>query len=30
MAEHFQVFLQLAPDAPEKRQVQLALNSLRG
>lgn len=30
MAEHFQVFLQLAPDAPERRQVQLALNSLRG
>ena len=30
MAEHFQVFLRLAPDAPERRQVQLALNSLRG
>lgn len=30
MAEHFQVFLKLAPDAPERRQVQLALNSLRG
>lgn len=30
MAEHFQVFLKLAPDAPEKKQVQLALNSLRG
>ena len=30
MAEHFRRFLQLAPDAPEKRQVQLALNALRG
>lgn len=30
MAEHFQVFLKLAPDAAERRQVQLALNSLRG
>ena len=30
MAEQFQMFLQLAPDAPERRQVQLALNSLRG
>ncbi len=30
MAEHFQTFLRLAPDAPERRQVQLALNSLRG
>jgi len=30
MAEHFRRFLQLAPDAPEKRAVQLALNSLRG
>jgi tetratricopeptide (TPR) repeat protein len=30
MAEHFQVFLKLAPDAPERRQVQLALTSLRG
>lgn len=30
MAEHFQVFLQQAPEAPERRQVQLALNSLRG
>ena len=30
MAEHFQMFLKLAPDAPERRQVQLALNSLRG
>jgi tetratricopeptide (TPR) repeat protein len=30
MVEHFQVFLKLAPDAPERRQVQLALNSLRG
>ena len=30
MAEHFQVFLKLAPDAPERRQVQLALSSLRG
>jgi tetratricopeptide (TPR) repeat protein len=30
MAEHFQVFLSLAPSAPERRQVQLALNSLRG
>ena len=30
MAEHFQAFLKLAPDAPEKKQVQLALSSLRG
>jgi len=30
MAEHFQRFLALAPDAPERRQVQLALSSLRG
>lgn len=30
MAEHFQAFLRLAPDAPEKRQVQLALNALKG
>lgn len=30
MAEHFQAFLRLAPDAPEKRQVQLALSSLKG
>ncbi len=30
MAEHFQSFLKLAPDAPERRQVQLALNALRG
>lgn len=30
MAEHFQIFLKLAPDAPERRQVQLALTSLRG
>lgn len=30
MAEHFQRFLQLAPDAPERRQVQLAISSLRG
>jgi tetratricopeptide (TPR) repeat protein len=30
MSEHFRRFLQLAPDAPEKRAVQLALNSLRG
>lgn len=30
MADHFRRFLQLAPDAPEKRTVQLALNSLRG
>lgn len=30
MAEHFRRFLQLAPDAPERRTVQLALNSLRG
>lgn len=30
MADHFQAFLRLAPDAPEKRQVQLALNTLRG
>lgn len=30
MADHFRRFMQLAPDAPEKRTVQLALNSLRG
>jgi tetratricopeptide (TPR) repeat protein len=30
MAERFQTFLRLAPDAPEKRMVQLALNALRG
>jgi len=30
MAEHFQAFLKLAPDAPERRQVQLALNALKG
>ncbi|MEZ5419487.1 MAG: tetratricopeptide repeat protein [Vicinamibacterales bacterium] len=30
MAEHFQIFLKLAPDAPERRQVQLALSALRG
>jgi tetratricopeptide (TPR) repeat protein len=30
MAEHFQMFLKLAPDAPERKQVQLALNALRG
>lgn len=30
MAEHFRRFLQLAPDAPEKKTVQLALSSLRG
>jgi tetratricopeptide (TPR) repeat protein len=30
MAEHFQAFLRLAPDAPEKRQVQLALSALKG
>lgn len=30
MAQHFQNFLRLAPDAPEKRQVQLALSSLKG
>jgi len=30
MAERFQTFLKLAPDAPERRQVQLALNALRG
>lgn len=30
MVEHFQAFLKLAPDAPEKKQVQLALSSLRG
>ncbi|MGE0814096.1 MAG: tetratricopeptide repeat protein [Vicinamibacterales bacterium] len=30
MAEHFQAFLKLAPEAPERRQVQLALNALRG
>jgi tetratricopeptide (TPR) repeat protein len=30
MADHFRRFLQLAPDAPEARTVQLALNSLRG
>ncbi|MBP7776428.1 MAG: tetratricopeptide repeat protein [Acidobacteria bacterium] len=30
MADRFQSFLKLAPDAPERRQVQLALNALRG
>jgi len=30
MAEHFQAFLRLAPDAPERRQVQLALSALKG
>lgn len=30
MAERFQSFLKLAPDAPERRTVQLALNALRG
>lgn len=30
MAEQFQVFLKLAPEAPERKQVQLALNALRG
>jgi tetratricopeptide (TPR) repeat protein len=30
MAEVFRTFLQLAPDAPEKSQVTLALNALRG
>lgn len=30
MSEHFQRFLQLAPEAPERRQVQLAISSLRG
>jgi tetratricopeptide (TPR) repeat protein len=30
MAERFHVFLQLAPDAPERKVVQLALNALRG
>ena len=30
MAEQFQVFLKLAPNAPERKQVQLALNALRG
>lgn len=30
MAEQFQVFLKLAPDAPERKQVQLAINALRG
>ncbi len=30
MAEHFQVFLKLAPEAPERKIVQVALNSLRG
>ncbi len=30
MAERFQAFMQLAPDAPERKMVQLALNALRG
>jgi len=30
MAERFTTFLQLAPEAPERRIVQLALNALRG
>jgi tetratricopeptide (TPR) repeat protein len=30
MAEHFQAFLKLAPDAPERKQVQLALSALKG
>ena len=30
MAERFQTFLKLAPEAPERRTVQLALNALRG
>jgi tetratricopeptide (TPR) repeat protein len=30
MAERFQVFLKLAPDAPERGQVQLALRALKG
>lgn len=30
MAQHFQAFLRLAPEAPERRQVQLALNALKG
>lgn len=30
MADRFQTFLRLAPDAPERRIVQLALNALRG
>jgi tetratricopeptide (TPR) repeat protein len=30
MAEHFTVFMKLAPEAPERKQVQLALAALRG
>lgn len=30
MAEHFQAFIKLAPDAPERKQVQLALSALKG
>ena len=30
MAEHFKTFLRLAPDAPERKMVQLALSALRG
>lgn len=30
MAERFQTFLKLAPEAPERKTVQLALNALRG
>lgn len=30
MAAHFQAFIKLAPDAPERKQVQLALSALKG